>query len=262
MMSKPDLSALKESGALTVAVMAEVAARAKPGVTTAELDAWAESYIKDHGGTPAFLGHRGYPSTLCTSVNEEVVHGLPGDRKLSDGDILSIDVGVKIRGWYTDSATTFGIGEIGQEKTKLLEVTSQALTLALGQARDGCRTGDLGAAVQTYVAGQGMDVVRDCVGHGIGQSLHEDPSIPNFGKPGTGAKFKDQMVVAIEPMVTLGSPKLEHAPDKWTLRTRDKSLSAHFEETVVITKAEPIRLTPLPVSLHGEKSGDRLGKVA
>lgn len=262
MVAKPNRQALRQSGQLTVGAMEVAAAAARPGVTTAKLDELAEAYIRNHGGTPAFLGHRGFPGTICTSLNEEVVHGLPSKRVLGEGDILSIDVGVKVDGWYTDAATTVGIGRVKAEAERLMAVTAEALTVALAQTHAGARTGDLGQSVESFVKSAGLNVVRDCVGHGIGRSLHEEPSIPNFGKADTGATFRTGMVVAVEPMVVLGQPALGLRDDHWTLATSDGSLAAHYEETVIVTDGDPERLTPLSPALRGEKPGARLGRVA
>ncbi len=263
-MSHPPLNhvALRRSGRLTAETLRVVAAAVRPGVTTAHLDHLAEEYTRDQGGTPAFLGHHGFPATICTSVNHEIVHGIPGETTLRDGDIVSIDMGVKIDGWYTDAAITVGVGEISDEARHLLAVTRQALRIALGEVTDGHATGDLGAAVQSYVEAAGMSVIRDCVGHGIGQKLHLEPSIPNFGRKGVGSRFRDSMTVAIEPMVVLGSPEITVADDHWTVEARDRSLAAHFEETVIVTTGEPERLTPLDEVLPGVDDAGRVGKVA
>ncbi len=269
----PDLPSLRAGGQLLVETLEHLVEAASPGVTTLELDRLAEGHIRSHGGVPAFLGHRGFPATICASVGEQVVHGLPSDYRLVEGDALSIDLGVKMNGWYTDSAVTVGIGKLEPELARLLTATQGALTVALGEATAGRRTGDLGAAVQRFVESAGFGVIRDCVGHGIGQQLHLEPSVPNFGKAGTGTSFKAGMVIAIEPMVTLGSPEITVADDKWTVLTRDRSAAAHFEETVLITDGEPERLTPLDTvlakvagtlsgRLPGVNSGARLGRVA
>lgn len=261
-MSTPlNRQALRRSGAVTVATLKHLAASVKPGVTTAELDAEAESCIRDHEGTPAFLGHHGFPSTICTSVNHQVVHGLPGGYVLQEGDVLAIDMGVKIEGWFTDAAITVGVGQVSDEAQALLDVTADSLTLALKHARAGKTTGDLGAAVQAFVEGHKMGVIRDCVGHGIGQKLHQEPSIPNYGTAGQGARFTKDMAVAIEPMVVLGSPEIKVSDDKWTVETRDRSLAAHFEETVIITDGEPERVTPLDEALSDARSGAKVGRV-
>lgn len=231
-------------------------------MTTARLNEIGEAYIRGHGGTPAFLGYRGFPAAICTSVNAQVVHGIPGDHVLRAGDLLSIDLGVKIDGWFTDSAITLGIGELEADAARLLRVTRESLEVGIAQAVAGKKTGDMGASVQQHVEAAGLSVVRDCVGHGIGQSLHEEPSLPNYGKTGTGTAFKPGMALAIEPMVVTGDPSLELSADRWTLATRDRSLAAHFEETVVVTDGEPERLTPLSSVLQAQKAPGKLGKVA
>lgn len=262
MKRKPDRGALRQSGAITVGALATVREAAVAGVTTAALNTLAERYIRDHGGVPAFLGYRGFPAAICTSVNAQVVHGIPGEHELRDGDLLSVDMGVKYDGWYTDSALTVGIGALDQAARDLLRVTRESLEKGIAQAIPGKKTGDLGAAVQDYAEAAGLAVVRDCVGHGIGRKLHEEPSLPNYGTAGIGTTFTTGMVLAIEPMVVIGDPALELAADKWTLATRDRSLAAHFEETVLVTDGLPERLTPLEAALQGEKPGDKLGKAA
>lgn len=258
---RPDLGALKESGAITIAALEAAAAAARPGVSTKELDVIAEAIIRDAGGTPAFLGYSGFPAALCTSVNGEVVHGIPSERQLLEGDIVSLDLGTKISGWYTDSALTVGVGQISDEAQALMDVTLEALRIALPLAVPGNHTGDVGAAVQRRVEDAGLSVVRDCVGHGIGRHLHEEPAIPNFGKSGAGAPFKLDQAVAIEPMVVTGSGEVQTADDQWTIKTRDGGLAAHFEETILPTAEGQIRLTPLGV-LQASTQGAKLGKVS
>lgn len=245
-MADLNLEALRESGRITSLTLDVLAKAAKPGVTTTTLNELGEKSIRDHGGVPAFAGYRGYPAAICTSVNEQVVHGIPGAYTLKEGDLLSIDLGVKVEGWHTDAAVTVGVGQIDAKAQKLLDITASALETALSEAASGRTTGDLGAAVEKLVSEAGFQVVRDCVGHGIGRNLHEEPSIPNFGRPGQGSRFKRDMVVAVEPMVVTGQPELSLADDHWTLSTKDQGLAAHFEETVIITDREPVRLTPLP----------------
>lgn len=258
---KPDVDALSASGAITTAALVRLTAAAAPGVTEKSLDALAERTIRDAGGTPAFLGHQGFPATVCISVNSELVHGIPSDRKLAEGDLVTFDTGTKVDGWYTDAAITVEVGRVAKEAARLRQVTERALDLALTYARPGRTTGDLGAAVQAYVEGEGMSVIRDCVGHGIGRKLHGDPSIPNFGKAGAGTKFREGMVVAIEPMIALGKYELKLQPDQWTLGLADGSLGAHAEETVMITAGEPVRFTPVREALSRQKSDDKLEKV-
>ena len=257
-----------KAGKIAAEVLRTVAESAKPGVSGAELDRAAEQAIRDRGAVPAFKGYRGYGATLCLSINEQVVHGIPGDRKLEDGDLVSLDLGVKLDGYYVDTAVTVSVGTPDPEAERLRQVTEAALGIALAQARSGKTTGDLGAAVEAYVAEQGFDVVRDCVGHGIGRELHEEPSVPNFVKKGKGSRFSAGQVVAIEPMVVAGSHRLKLAEDQWTLSTEDGGLAAHAEETVVITDGDPVRLTPVtnfgkgaPGALSGEKTGARVTKA-
>lgn len=262
MTSKPDITALTDSGAITSGVLALLAEHTAVGVRTKELDKLAEEYIRAQGGVPAFLGYRGFPASVCTSVNGEVVHGIPSDYKLADGDLVSMDVGVKVRGWYTDAAITVAVGTVPEQTLRLLAVTYQALQTGIEQARPGRRTGDMGAAIQQEVEAAGFNVIRDCVGHGIGKSLHEQPSLPNYGTRGQGTKFKAGMALAIEPMVVTGSPTLQLAADHWTLTTEDSGLAAHFEESVLVTEAEAVRLTPMPEGLLGVNQAAKLGKVS
>ncbi|MEX2209343.1 MAG: type I methionyl aminopeptidase [Patescibacteria group bacterium] len=261
-MSKTDApAAQRRAGEIVARTLGMLRNAAVPGVSGIELDRQAEALIRSHGGVPAFKGYRGFPASVCLSVNAQVVHGIPTDQPLADGDLASFDVGAQVDGYYADAALTVGVGNIPADAARLLAVTEEALGIALGEARDGRTTGDLGAAVDAYVKEQGFAVVRDCVGHGIGTKLHEEPSIPNFGKKGKGSRFSTGMVVAIEPMVVAGNPRLEIAADHWTLSTADGSLAAHAEETVVITDGAPIRLTPATLRLSGENPGARLRKA-
>jgi len=206
-----------------------------PGVTSRELDRLAEKIIRDAGGVPAFLNYRGYPATLCISVNDVIVHGIPKDVPLKEGDIVGIDCGVLYKGYYGDAARTFAVGRIDPEAQRLLEVTEEALRRAVAQVRPGGRLSDIGHAVQKYAESHGFSVVREFSGHGIGTSLHEEPQIPNYGAPGRGPKLKPGMVLAIEPMVNAGSQGVRMDADGWTARTEDGSLSAHFEYSVAVT---------------------------
>ena len=228
---------------LVATILAKLAAAVAPGVTTAELDALAERWTREAGGVPAFKGYRGFPATLCVSVNDEVVHGIPSARALKSGDIVSIDMGVKLGGFYGDSALTVPVGEVPKEATALLQVTSQSLERAIAQVKVGGRLSDIGHAVQDWVEGHGFSVVREFVGHGIGEALHEEPQIPNYGKPGRGPTLAEGMVLAIEPMVAMGRPETKVLKDGWTAVTRDGSLAAHFEHTVAVTKDGPLVLT-------------------
>ena len=217
----------------TLALMRELA---KPGVTTLELDRMAEEYIRAQGAIPAFKGYNGFPATLCTSVNEQVVHGIPGLRCLESGDIISIDCGAVIDGYFGDAAVTLPIGEVNQDLQKLLRVTEESLMLGIAQAKVGNCLYDVSYAVQSHVEANGFSVVRDYVGHGIGKAMHEDPQIPNFGKPGRGPRLEVGMALAIEPMVNMGTYEVQTLKDHWTVVTKDKRPSAHFEHTVAITE--------------------------
>ncbi len=227
--------------ALAIAFLRE---QVKPGVTTADLDRLAEEFITGEGAIPAFKGYRGYPATLCTSVNEEVVHGIPSARRrLEEGDIIGIDVGAIVEGYYGDAAVTLPVGRISDEAARLIRVTEAALAAGLAQVRAGNRLSDISHAVQTVAENAGYSVVTDFVGHGIGRNLHEDPQVPNFGEPGQGPRLKEGLVLAIEPMVNVGGHEVEVLSDRWTVVTRDKSLSAHFEHTIAITPDGPKVLT-------------------
>lgn len=220
-----------------------MAALCVPGVTTKELDRACGELIEARGGRSAFLGYRGFPGNCCISVNEEVVHGIGGPRRLHYGDIVKIDVGVMLDGWIGDSAVTVPVGVIAPAAQKLVDVTEEALRLAIGQARPGNCVGDVCHAVESFVTRHGFSVVREFVGHGVGRRLHEEPQIPNYGQPGSGAELRPGMVLAIEPMVNEGRPEIIYREDKWTVATADGSLSAHFEHTVVVTDGDPEILT-------------------
>ncbi|MGI6566679.1 MAG: type I methionyl aminopeptidase [Firmicutes bacterium] len=241
--SQDELQAMREAGRLTALTHDVVAAAVRPGITTASLDALAEEFIRDHDAIPAFKGYNGYPASICVSVNEEVVHGIPGARILRDGDIVSIDIGVVLDGFYGDMARTYPVGEISEEAKRLIAVTETALEKGIAAAVAGNRLSDIGHAVQSYVEAHGMSVVRDFVGHGIGRSMHEEPQIPNFGRPGYGPRLKPGMVLAIEPMVNVGGWEVIVLSDNWTVVTADRSLSAHFEDTVAVTEGGPLILT-------------------
>jgi methionyl aminopeptidase len=227
--------------ALTIAFLRE---RVKPGITTADLDRWAEEFIVREGARPAFKGYRGYPATLCTSVNEEVVHGIPSSRKrLNEGDIIGVDVGAIVEGYHGDAAVTLPVGAISEAAARLIRVTEASLEAGLAQVRVGNRLSDVSHAIQTVAEDEGYSVVTDFVGHGIGRNLHEDPQVPNFGRPGQGPRLKEGLVLAIEPMVNVGRPSVKVLADGWTAVTKDGSLSAHFEHTVAVTKNGPLVLT-------------------
>jgi methionyl aminopeptidase len=245
--SPGEIEKMRAANLLVADVLAQLAALVVPGATTRELDKAAERMVRERGAEPAFKGYRGYPATLCASVNEQVVHGIPSDRPLDEGDILSLDMGVKLNGFYGDSAITVPVGRIADDAAKLLRVTEEALQRGIGQVRVGGRISDIGHAVQAHVESHGYSVVREFVGHGIGAALHEEPQIANYGEPGRGPRMVEGMVFAIEPMVNMGRPAVKVLPDGWTAVTRDGSLSAHFEHTVAVTKDGPLILTARPV---------------
>jgi methionyl aminopeptidase len=241
--SPAELRRMRAANQVVAGILADLAAMTEPGVTTADLDQFAEARVRAEGGVPAFKGYRGYPATLCASVNNEVVHGIPSRRKLNEGDILSLDMGVLLDGFYGDSAVTVGVGQISDEAAELLRVTEEALHRAIERVRVGGRLSDIGNAIQQWVEAHGFSVVREFVGHGIGASLHEEPQIPNYGEPGRGPRLVEGMVLAIEPMVNAGRPAVKILSDGWTAVTRDGSLSAHFEHTVAVTSEGPLVLT-------------------
>lgn len=234
---------IKESGVVLGKAHAEVAKWIKPGVTTRQLDKIAEEFIRDHKGVPSFKGYNNFPATLCISINEVVVHGFPSNYMLKEGDILSVDCGVKLNGFHSDSAYTYPVGEVSKEVRNLLKHTKQALYKGIEKAVVGSRTGDIGYAIQSYVEEHGYSVVRELVGHGVGKSLHESPEVPNYGKRGQGAKLKEGMVIAIEPMINLGKKAVVCEKDGWTIRTVDRMPSAHFEHTVAVRKGRAEILT-------------------
>ncbi len=242
--SAAELQRMRAANALVADILADLATHAQPGVTTAELDRIAEKRVREAGAVPAFKGYRGYPATLCASVNEEVVHGIPSDqRRLADGDVISLDMGVLLDGFYGDSAVTVGVGRISPQAADLLRVTEEALYRGIDAARTGGRLSDIGHAIQDWVEQHGFSVVREFVGHGIGTKLHEEPQIPNYGQPGRGPRLVEGMVLAIEPMVNAGRASVKVLADGWTAVTRDGSLSAHFEHTVAITGNGPEVMT-------------------
>ncbi|MBZ0115034.1 MAG: type I methionyl aminopeptidase [Thermoanaerobaculia bacterium] len=220
-------------------VLSAIGDRIEPGITTRDLDAFAEATIRRAGGVPAFLNYKGFPATLCTSVNDVIVHGIPNDKPLCEGDIVGIDCGVLYQGYYGDSARSFSVGKVDPEAERLLTVTKTALMLGIEQVQKDGRLSDIGNAVQTHVEAAGFSVVREFVGHGIGTSLHEDPQVPNFGAPGRGLRLRPGLVLAIEPMVNVGSSSVKVDSDGWTARTADGSLSAHFEFSVAVTTDGP-----------------------
>lgn len=238
-----EVGLLRESNLLVSRTLAEVAALIRPGVTTLYLDEIAETFIRDNGGVPAFKGYGGFPKTLCTSVNDEVVHGIPSDYELKEGDIISIDCGVILNGWYGDSAYTFAVGNISDDLKRLLDYTKASLEEGVREAVAGNRIGDISYAVQAKAESGGFSVVRELVGHGLGKRLHESPEVPNYGKRGTGAKMEKGLVICIEPMINLGRKETMQMRDGWTIRTVDGKPSAHFEYAVAVNKGQADVLT-------------------
>ncbi len=250
--SAAELEKMRDAGRLVGEVLTELTGLVRVGVTTAELDEAAEKRIRAAGAVPAFKGYHGYPATICASINEEVIHGIPsGRRVLNEGDVISIDVGASLDGYYGDSAVTLAVGQVSEDAATLLRVTEESLYKAIEQARPGSRVSDIGHAVQRHVEAFGFSVVREFVGHGIGQRMHEEPQVPNYGEPGRGPRLVEGMVLAIEPMVNAGRQAVRVLADGWTAVTRDGSLSAHFEHTVAVTAGEPWILTarevPVPI---------------
>jgi methionyl aminopeptidase len=248
--SQAEIAQMGRAGKVVAETLAELAVLIRPGVTTAELDAAAEEFIRSRGGSPTFKGYRGYPASICASPNDMVVHGIPGPYALGDGDILSVDVGVTLGGFVADSAFTFAVGEISAEAERLLEVGQVALEAGVEQCRPGLRLSDISHAVQTVTEEAGFSVVRSLVGHGVGRAMHEDPQIPNFGEPGRGPLLAEGMTFAIEPMITAGGPDVVVHDDEWSISTSDGSLAAHFEHTVAITDGGPEILTAAAVLLR------------
>jgi methionyl aminopeptidase len=252
--SAAELERMREAGRLVGEVLTELTAMVAPGITTADLDEAAERRILAAGAVPAFKGYHGYPATICASINEEVIHGIPsGRRVLNAGDVISIDVGASLEGYYGDSAVTLPVGPVSEDAATLLRVTDEALYKAIERVRPGARISDIGHAVQQHVEAFGFSVVREFVGHGIGQRMHEEPQIPNYGEPGHGPRLAEGMVLAIEPMVNAGKPAVKVLADGWTAVTRDGSLSAHFEHTVAVTSGQPWILTARDVPVGAKK---------
>ena len=243
MKTEEEINLIKESAQVLGKAHAEVAQWIKPGITTKKLDTIAEDYIRSYGGIPSFKGFNNFPASLCMSVNEVVVHGIPGNYELKDGDIVSIDCGVKLNGFHSDSAYTYPVGEVSKEVMDLLTATKKSLYKGIEQAVDGLRIGDIGFAVQHYCEERGYTVVRELVGHGVGRELHESPEVPNYGKRGKGLRLKEGMVLAIEPMINLGTKSVMQEKDGWTIRTTDRKYSAHFEHTVAVRKGKAEILT-------------------
>ncbi len=244
--TEAEIHRMQRAGALAAEALREVVSAVRPGVRGTELDSLAERFIRERGGTPSFKGYRGFPASICVSENDEVVHGIPNARPLQPGSIVSIDLGAVVDGVHGDVAVTVPVGEIAPPLQRLLLVTREALYRGIEQVRPGKRLGDVGAVIQRYVEAAGLSVVRDFAGHGIGRSLHEEPQIPNFGEPGTGAVLREGMTLAIEPMVNVGGYEVMMDDDGWTVRTRDRQPSAHFEHTVAVTATGPLILTAIP----------------
>lgn len=243
--SPQKIEAMKEAGRLSARALEAVASRIAPGVSTAELDSCAEEIIVSNGGRPAFKGYRGFPATICASINETVVHGIPSEEHLlENGDIVSIDTGAIVDGWVGDNAATFVVGNVGARTQELLDVTYASLEAGIAQAVAGKRLGDIGHAVQRTIEGAGFSVVRNLTGHGVGRRMHEPPNVFNFGRPGEGALLEEGMVIAIEPMACAGSHEVRVLDDGWTIVTCDGKPAAHFERTIAITKEGPLTLTP------------------
>ncbi|MDR2130028.1 MAG: type I methionyl aminopeptidase [Odoribacteraceae bacterium] len=234
--TREEIELLRESNRLVGMTLGEVSRHIRPGISTSALDRIAEDFIRSHGGVPGFLGYGGFPNTLCISINDEVVHGIPSSRLVEEGDIVSIDCGVVKNGFHGDSAYTFAVGEVSEEKWNLLRVTKECLYKGIEQAVAGMRIGDVSHAVQQHAESNGFSVVREMVGHGVGRDLHEDPQVPNYGKRGQGPKLNVGMVIAIEPMINAGKRYVVQLDDGWTIKTRDGLPSAHFEHTVAVAK--------------------------
>ncbi len=256
-----ELELMDEANVIVHRVLNGLAERIGVGVTTKELDRWAEGLIREVGGVPAFLHYKGFPATLCTALNDVIVHGIPDDKPLENGDILGIDCGVLYKGYYGDAARTFAVGEVSEEASRLMGVTQEALGLAVERVRPRGRLSDIGNAVQKHVEKNGFSIVRQFVGHGVGTSLHEEPQVPNFGRAGKGLRLQPGLVLAIEPMVNAGSKTVQVDPDGWTARTKDGSLSAHFEYSVAVTPSGP-RILGLSEILAADHQSDAVRRGA
>lgn len=241
--SRDEIAIMKEAGRIVSGVRDLLVDSLRPGMVELELDEIVRREFKKAGVTPTFLGYHGYPATVCVSINDEIVHGIPGTREIQDGDVVSIDIGCTYEGFVADTAVSVGVGNVSPEAQKLIDVTREAVWRGIRAARAGSKTGDIGHAIQTYVEGEGLAIVREYVGHGVGRQMHEDPQVPNYGKPGTGTPLRPGMVIAIEPMVNLGDWRTKRDDDEWTVRTIDGALSAHFEHTLAITDGEAEVLT-------------------
>ena len=238
-----EIDRMKKAGRLAGLTLRELGRHVVPDITTKELDKIGENFIRQGGGIPTFIGYRGYPASICVSINEEVVHGIPGNRKIKEGDVVSIDVAATLDGYVGDTAATFAVGKISKEAEKLIRVTAESLEAGINAMKIGGRLGDIGGAVQKVAENNHFGVVRDFVGHGIGRAMHEEPAVPNYGEPGTGMRLDKGLVIAIEPMITMGDWNVEVLEDGWTVVTKDNSLAAHFEHTVALAENGPIILT-------------------
>lgn len=250
------------AGAILVATLEELESKVRPGISTAELDKHAERFIRSRGATPTFKGYRGFPGSICASPNEMIVHGIPGSYRLKRGDVISIDVGVTLDGWVADAARTFPVDEVGGDVQNLLAGTEESLHAGVAQCRPGNRIGDVSNAIQQVAEGAGLAVVRSLVGHGVGRSMHEDPQVPNYGKPGKGPLLEEGMVLAIEPMMTAGRPSVRMGGDGWAIFSQDGSPAAHFEFTVAITAAGPRVLTPWHTAAEADAGGEAVEGIA
>lgn len=241
--SNKELTLLRKAGLITGNALVAAGEAIHAGMTTKELDTVIRKYITSHGAKPSFLGYGGFPGSACISVNDEVIHGIPGSRKLCDGDIVSVDVGAYIDGYHGDSCKTFAVGNVSKEALDLMKSTEESLYIAIEMAKPGVRLGDIGYAIAKHNEDRGYSVVKEFVGHGVGRELHEDPEVPNYGTQGHGVRLVAGMVIAIEPMINAGKPSVKVMPDNWTVKTRDGSLSAHFEHTIAITQDGAVILT-------------------
>ena len=247
--SPHEIELMRRAGKITAAARALARDMVKPGVTTAQIDKAVFQFIKEQSATPSFLHYNGYPASVCVSVNDEIIHGIPGKRVLQEGDIVSVDVGAFIGGFHGDCAGTYPCGQVSDEALRLIRVTQQSFFEGMKYAREGCRLSDISAAVQAYVEANGFSVVREYVGHGVGRQMHEAPEVPNYGKPGHGPRLLRGMTIAVEPMVNAGTAAIRQMPDGWTVRTADGKNAAHYENTVLITAGEPELLTDPEKSL-------------
>ena len=247
--SEREIELMRRAGKITAAARALAGEMVKPGVTTREIDKAVFHFIRSQGAEPSFLNYNGYPASVCVSVNDEIIHGIPGKRVLQEGDIVSVDVGAFIGGFHGDCAGTYPCGQVSDEALRLIRVTQQSFFEGIKFAREGCRLSDISAAVQAYVEANGFSVVREYVGHGIGRRMHEPPEVPNYGKPGHGPRLLRGMTIAVEPMVNAGSAAIAQMPDGWTVKTADGKNAAHYENTILITAGEPELLTDPEKSL-------------